>query len=207
MKTMYCTFIRPILEYGSVQFMGAAQTHLEKLDSVQRTAAKIGRFEVESLQCRREAAAVSLTFKLLDGAGRGVLKGFVPEIVDIPVSQKRCRQSSVGLQIVSRCKINSLNSFKRSYLGSIHNIWAKLPQDKLRDGENKGWRKVTKACKNFLMGKTVVTCKAIKDPLKKSRKVESTTNVVGEMISDVFMIANGYYCENGMWFAHDNTEN
>lgn len=104
-------------------------------------------------------------------AGRGVLKGFVPEIVDIPMSRKRCRQSLVGLQIVSRCKINSLNSLKRrigpqnfkknnlknpnwsivkrSYLGSIHNIWAKLPQDKLRDGKNRGWREVTKACKNF----------------------------------------------------------
>ena len=62
MSTMYTTFIRPILEYGSVQFMGAAVTHLDKLDAsaVQRTAEKIGRFEVESLKSRREAAAISL---------------------------------------------------------------------------------------------------------------------------------------------------
>ena len=56
METMYTTFIRPILEYGSVQFMGAAETHLAKLDAVQRTAERIGRFKVESLQSRREAA-------------------------------------------------------------------------------------------------------------------------------------------------------
>ena len=71
---MYCTFIRPwpILEYGSVQFMGAAVSHLDKLDGIQRTAERIGRFTVESLQCRREAAAVTFTLKLLDGCGRGV---------------------------------------------------------------------------------------------------------------------------------------
>ena len=56
METMYTTFIRPILEYGSVQFMGAAETHLAKLDAVQRTTERIGRFKVESLQSRREAA-------------------------------------------------------------------------------------------------------------------------------------------------------
>ena len=72
MKTIYCTFVRPILEYGSVQFMGAAGTHLEKLDAVQRAQAakKIGGFEVESLQSRREAAAISFTLKIMDGNGR-----------------------------------------------------------------------------------------------------------------------------------------
>ena len=44
MQCMYCTFIRPILEYGSVQFMGAAVSHLGKLDGIQRTAERIGRF-------------------------------------------------------------------------------------------------------------------------------------------------------------------
>ena len=32
MKCMYTTFIRPIMEYGSVQFMVAAPTHLVQLD-------------------------------------------------------------------------------------------------------------------------------------------------------------------------------
>lgn len=58
------------------------------------------------------------------------------------------------------------------------------------------------------MDKTVATCK---DPTKKPRKAKSITNAksdgVGETISNVFMIANGYYYKNGMWFAHDNTEN
>ena len=32
LECMYTTFIRPIMEYGSVQFMGAASTHLAQLD-------------------------------------------------------------------------------------------------------------------------------------------------------------------------------
>ena len=69
-----------------------------------------------SLQSRREAAAVAFTFKLLDGDGRGVLKDFVPEMIDIPVCMKRCRHSASGLQLVSRAKVPSLNEFKRSFL-------------------------------------------------------------------------------------------
>ena len=202
MECMYCTFIRPILEYGSVQFMGAAVSHLEKLDSVQRAAEKIGRFKVESLQSRREAAAVAFTFKLLDGDGRGVLKDFAPEIMDIPVCIKRCRHSASGLQLVSRAKVRSLNAFKRSYLGSIHTIWAKLPHDLLRVGESKGWGKVTKACKRFLMGKSV-------NPIVLKPKWEPKTDEwhSGLKQSDAFMIASGYYFENGMWTTYDDIEN
>jgi hypothetical protein len=38
MKTMYIAFIRSVLECGSVQYMGAAQSHLDKLDRIQHTA-------------------------------------------------------------------------------------------------------------------------------------------------------------------------
>ena len=64
----------------------ATVTHLEKLDAVQRAAEKIGRFEVESLQSRREAAAISFTLKLMDGKGRGVLKDMAPVVIDIPIN-------------------------------------------------------------------------------------------------------------------------
>ena len=167
MKTMYCTFIRPILEYGSVQYMGAAPTHLGRLDSVQRMAERIGHFEVEPLQSRREAAAMSFTLKLMDGNGRGVLNAMAPVVVEVPLSKKRCRHSATGTQLQSRSKVNSLDSFKRSYLGSIHNIWAKMPQEIIRDGREKGWIKITKRSKEFLMGK-------IKSVSCKKKKVDET---------------------------------
>ena len=89
----------------------------------------------------------------MDGNGRGVLKIMAPEVIDIPTSRKRCRHTITGLQLVSRAKVCSLDSFKRSYLGSIHNIWAKIPQDLIRVGSDIGWAKITKRCKNFLTGK------------------------------------------------------
>ena len=63
MKTMYLMFIRSILEYGSILYMGAAKSHLDKLDRVQTAAEKLGNFKVESLQSRREAAAMSMGLK------------------------------------------------------------------------------------------------------------------------------------------------
>ena len=200
MQCIYCTFIRPVLEYGSTQFMGAAASHLEKLDLVQRTAMRIGRFKVESLQSKREAAAASFTLKLLNGDGRGVLKGVVPEIVNIPAG--RLRHSVLGLQLVSWAKFNSLNIYKRSYLGSIHEIWSKLPQDMLSIGYDHGWRKITGACKRFLIGKTVDVA-AIKlrwEPTNEDPCYELER-------SDAFMIACGFYYENGMWIAYDKIEN
>ena len=64
---MYTSFIRPIMEYGCVQFMGAKEVHLMKLqlDAIQKTAQKIGNFKVDSLQSRREAIAVAFILKLL----------------------------------------------------------------------------------------------------------------------------------------------
>ena len=44
-----------------------------------------------------------------------------------------------------------LDIFKRSFLCSIHDIWAKLPQDLelLEIGHKSGWRKISKKCKQF----------------------------------------------------------
>ena len=81
--------------------------------------------------------------------------------------KKRCRHSATGTQLQSRSKVNSLDSFKRSYLGSIHNIWAKMPQEIIRDGREKGWIKITKRSKEFLMGK-------IKSVSCKKKKVDET---------------------------------
>ena len=110
--------------------MGDATSHLSKLDTVQHTAERIGRFTVESLSSRRETAAVSFTLKLLNGDGRGVPKSMVPELVDNQgATGRKSRHTAPGLQLVNRSKVNSLNAYKRSYLGTIHSIWAKIPQD------------------------------------------------------------------------------
>ena len=135
---------------------------------------------MESLQSRREAAAISLTFKLLDGGGRGVLKNMLPTLVDHSKGKKRGRDTrgaAAGLQIQSRSKVYSLDAFKRSYLGSIHHIWAKLPQSLVREGEKRGWSKVTKRCKLHLMGKQAKQKSSDKRQKIAKQKVRVTDNV------------------------------
>ena len=44
--------------------------------------------------------------------------------------------------------------FRDSAAGApLPDIWAKLPQSLVLRGEDKGWRKITKRCKDFLIGR------------------------------------------------------
>ncbi|CAN0016807.1 unnamed protein product, partial [Heterosigma akashiwo] len=71
----YKAFVRSKIEYGNLIYWGAAESYLEKLDRVQRSAvlmlADSSAFFIPSLESRRQAAAVGLTCKLLNGQGRG----------------------------------------------------------------------------------------------------------------------------------------
>jgi len=155
LETMYKMFVRSILEYGSVVYMGASDTNLAKLDRVQKSAERIGGFTIESLSSRREAAAVSLALDLLDGEGYGELQQHKSQLIEpLRLSKKRTRYvASAGLQLKSKARTNSLDQYKRSYLGSIHKIWSKLPQTLISEGQVSGWCKIKKRAKQFLTGK------------------------------------------------------
>ena len=110
---------------------------------------------MESLQSRREAAAVSLAFDLLDGSTHSSLLQYKHTLIEpLKLTKKRTRYSTAaGVQLKSNSKTNSLDSFKRSYLGSMHKIWAKLPQTLISEGLSSSWKKVKKRAKGFLTGK------------------------------------------------------
>ena len=111
LKMVYQMFIRSIMEYNSVSWMGAAKSHLEKLDRVQRSAERIGGFTIEPLQARREAAAVSLALKMLDGKVQGELKCFTPVLSEpLRLCKKRTRGSLEGVQVVSKVRARSLDA-------------------------------------------------------------------------------------------------
>ena len=134
--------------------MGAAKSHLEKLDRVQRSAERIGGFTIEPLQARRDAAAVSLALKMLDGKVQGELKCFTPVLSEpLRLCKKRTRNSLEGIQVVSKVRARSLDVYKRSFLGALPKIWSKLPMDLIRRGERCGWLKIKTACSDFLTGK------------------------------------------------------
>ena len=82
---------------------------------------------------------------------------------------RRTSTSSVGVKVVvtlapglqvkdpskkSKPKsATSLDAFRDSAVGALPAIWAKLPQSLVLRGEDKGWRKTTKRCKDFLIGR------------------------------------------------------
>ena len=153
LKLMYIAFIRSILEYGSVQFMGAASCHLEKLDRIQRSAERIGNFKLESLQSRRQASLMSLTFKLLDGACREPLQVLAPQLTSAPSHSRNTRRaaSHTGIQIKTRITASSLDCFKRSAMGVLPELWRSIPQELILKGANTGWRRINKLTKKFII--------------------------------------------------------
>ena len=133
------------MEYGSLQYMGARQVHLEKLDRIQRKAQRICGCEFRSLESRRRAVAYGLACKLLDGEGRGQLQDFKPDFKP----EGRTRQG-VGLGLRPQYDAKSLDLFRNSFLGQIDGIFDDLPQELLFEGFQDGWRKTMKRGQKLL---------------------------------------------------------
>ena len=174
---MYMMFVRSTMEYGSVLYMGAADSHLAKLDRVQASAERMCGFKMESLGSRRDAAAFSLAVKMLCGKCRGVLNDFTPQLYHIPECTNSTRNSTrssslTGLQVQSHITTKSLDVTRRGFTGAIPRIFAKLPQPWIRFGALKGWHRIEARCKRLLLsqdmtvevktsGRTVTTRKKI----------------------------------------------
>ena len=79
-RTVYRGFVRPVLEYAPLVWMGAASSHLRLLDRVQGRALHILGPDVllQSLAARRLVAALSYTYKLMCLAGPPQLTSLVP---------------------------------------------------------------------------------------------------------------------------------
>jgi hypothetical protein len=71
LEIMYKAFVPSSLDYGNLEYLSAAPTHMLKLDKNQVATERFGGFQVESLSSRREASLIGFLFKLLDGDGRG----------------------------------------------------------------------------------------------------------------------------------------
>ena len=127
LKLMYTAFVRSGMEYGSVLYMGAAESHLLKLDKIQWSAQALGGFVIDDLQSRRDAACLKLACKLLAGHGRGSLRDYAPSLVEV---HARSRHQVGGLQITMPISPSKypLECFRRSFLYRMPEIWAAVPQ-------------------------------------------------------------------------------
>ena len=76
-----------------------------------------------------------------------------------------------GLQVKDPSKkpksATSLDVFRDSAAGALPGIRARLPQSLVLRGECKGWRKITKRCKDFLIGRGPKIRKNTQDKNKK----------------------------------------
>ena len=68
--------IRPVLEYGSVLYSGAALTHLNRLNRSQARVENMCGFTFPHLTNHRNASILGLTCRLLAGEGRSSVQSF-----------------------------------------------------------------------------------------------------------------------------------
>ena len=146
------SFVRPICEYGNVAIMGAAASHLSTLDAVQKRAEKLSDCTFPSLHSRREASAVGLLCKLLDFRGRGPLQQFFPSFATTPLTHSYSLRnlSDDPLLLSSSIKYNSLDLYRRSFLGAITNIWASTPHNIRLRGSEEDWYSIIKLLQKYL---------------------------------------------------------
>ena len=157
MKRVYIMFMRSVMECGSLVYMGAAKQHLAKFDKIQASAVKLCDFEIESLESRIDAAAIGLCLDLLDGKGYGELQDHASILIEpLKLAKKRTRQNvDAGVQLKPKVKTSSLDSYKSSYLGYIHNIWSRLSQSLVREGLSHQWEQNQKQSKEGFHWKMV----------------------------------------------------
>ena len=138
--TAYKAFVRSRLEYGNLVYWSAADTHLKKLDRVQRSFSKTLEKPswIPTLEERRKAAAVGLTCKLLDNKGRGQLQSLKPTFLNDENNVRRSKR----LNSLAKHKYQlqneihprkSLEVFRRCYRGRIPDVWNNLQTEVLHE--------------------------------------------------------------------------
>ena len=132
--------------------MGAAASHLSTLNAVQKRAEKLSDCTFPSLHSHHEASAVGLLCKLLDFRGQGPLQQFCPSFATTPLihSYSLRNLSDDPLLLSSTIKYNSLDLYRRSFLGAITNIWASTPHNIRLRGSEEDWYSIIKLLQKYL---------------------------------------------------------
>ena len=184
LKTIYTSFIRSKMEFGSVEFIAAAPTHLARLDRVQRAAEKMCDCTFSSLADRREAAVFSLLCKLLDKECVSPLQKFCPSFeskVDNPDAKTRlqkeiAKDTSTKLQAKQNQHRNfSLLNYKWSWQGQAAGIFNKIPEELKEKGRTTSWSKI-KAEGKAILNKTAASKAKKQKHYKLNHKTQSAVS-------------------------------
>ena len=150
LQMIHKSFVRSKIEYGMLNYMSAAPTHLARLERVQRTAEETCSCNFESLESRREAAVFSLICKLLDEECVEPLQKFklvlittAPEavggigLINFEVKRRAGLAQGVEAGVQTRqvtCTGFLLNNYKWSWQGQSARVIPKVPEDLLQRG-------------------------------------------------------------------------
>ena len=135
---VYKAFVRPIMEYCPLAWMGAAETHLQQLNRVQRRALHIigaGTW-LPSLTHRRLVAACTLLYKLFYLPPLSPLRSLLPPKAPVPSQPTRLATSSIqghSHQLETGLPIRSNSSSLRAFPACVVPIWNALPKSLLKD--------------------------------------------------------------------------
>ena len=130
----YKGFVRPVLEYSVLTWMGAAESNLNKLDQVQARALRTcdKKVSIDSLCHGRKVSAASYLFKLKFMDPPELLRDLVPDDAKPSARPARTRRAKEielhghKYQLNNHCNIKSLDGFKRAFPNCIIDCWNKV---------------------------------------------------------------------------------
>ena len=177
MQKVYLSFIRSKMEFGSMEYIAAAPTHLAKLDRVQRAAEKLCGCTFQTLTDRREAAVFSLVCKLLDGECVEPLQKFAPEFeadsaIEVKTRLQHKMESNKSEELKPKQNQHrnfSLNNYKWSWQGQAARIFNRIPADLKAKGTKGSWMKIKSVGKAIINGSAEM--KKLAAPKKTRRKL------------------------------------
>ena len=132
---VYKSQVRSVMEVSSLAWLGAAPTHLNKLDAVQSRAIKIigisekaaaNDFNIQSLRHRRNVAASTLMYKMHTPACPEKLKELCPPA---QTRRRNTRLNSLIQQHAVETKRTKTLSFDRTFTVSGALLWNDLPSN------------------------------------------------------------------------------
>ena len=165
LDTIYKYFVRSRMEYGDTAYIGAATSHLDQLDNVQRRAERLCNKKFDALGLRREADCFGLLCKVLDGRClepvQDSFRSLKVEVdcrsmlvhtdrIDIPVEHKQVNKIQIT-NINNTLRTHSLETFKRSFISRSHFIFDRLPDELKQLGLDKGWMSIMKRGQDYIL--------------------------------------------------------
>jgi hypothetical protein len=199
LQTIYKSFVRSKMEFGSLEYIAAAPTHLAKLDRVQRAAERICDCTFDSLVGRREAAVFSLVCKLLDEECVQPLQNFAPKLAikgaiegGPKTRQRTAAEDDNSLKLENKTdqlRSFSIHTYKYSWQAQAPQILDKVPSDLKTKGAESFWSKVKSAGKEILNGsaerkKTYANLKAKKAKKKLNHKTQKAVSTGSAILNN-----------------------